>query len=284
VSAPLLTVLNFSGGHQSSWLLWEIILELVPRPPNFVVMRADPGMEDRRTYEYCNMMEVKCLIAGIEIHQAPGPNLYQDLVALPTTRPSRFDNPPYWTKDRKTGKRGMLKQKCTQIYKIAAMDRLIRRLLNEKHGISLVTRRPGNRIVEKWIGFTADEADRVEKCVSKQKYVYFDFPLHRRGLAKADTAELYRKHDVPEPPRSVCNACFANGVQTFKEMHDERPEDWAQAVAVDNAVRDLTFMGVNDEVFVSSTLLPLEELARRGFVIDDDGDEDGSCDSGHCFI
>lgn len=284
MAAPKLTVLNFSGGHQSSWLLWELLLGLQPIPENFVVLRADPGMENEQTYRYCNDMEVRCLRAGIEIHRVSGPSLYDDLVSLPTTRPSRFDNPPYWTKNRKTGKRGMLKQKCTQVYKIAPMDRAIRRLLHDKFGTSLVSRRIGTGTVEKWIGFTADEQERVNKCVSKQKYVTFRFPLHERGLKKEDTAALYKKHNVPEPPRSVCNACFANGVQTFKEMHDNRPSDWAQAVAVDEAVRDLGFMGVKDEVFVSGTLLPLAELARRGFLLDDDGDDDGSCDSGHCFL
>ena len=281
---PLMTVLNFSGGHQSSWLLWEIILGLVNKPSCFVVLRADPGMENENTYRYCADMEARCRAAGIEVHTAAGPNLYEDLVALPARRPSRFDNPPYWTKSKDTGKRGMLLQKCTQVYKIAAMDRFSRKLLHDKHGVSTVTKRIPAGAVEKWIGFAADEADRVAKCVSSQKYVSFRFPLAERNLTRNDIAALYKKYSVPEPPRSVCNACFANGVAAFKDMHDNRPRDWAQAVAVDNAVRDLSSIGVRDEVYVSSTLVPLVELAKRNFVIEDDGDEDGSCDSGHCFI
>ena len=44
-------------------------------------------------------------------------------------------------------------------------------------------------------------------------------------------------------------------------MHDERPDDWQQAVAVDNAVRDWRQIGVNDEVYVSKSLLPLEKVS-----------------------
>ncbi len=176
----------------------------------------------------------------------------------------------------------MLKQKCTRIYKIAAMDREIRKILFDVHGVSMKTRRPGRNIVEKWIGFDADEVARIQP--SSQKYVYFRYPLIELCVTHTMLLRFFAEYKVPEPPRSVCNACFANGVQTFKLMFYERPADWAQAVAVDDAVRDLSCIGVKDEVFVSNTLLPLRELARRNFVVDDDGDEDGSCDSGHCFI
>ena len=59
-------------------------------------------------------------------------------------------------------------------------------------------------------------------------------------------------------------------------MHEYRPEDWKQAVAVDKAVRDWKQIGVNDEVYVSKSLLPLEELAAQNFGADE-GEHDEWC-------
>lgn len=67
----------------------------------------------------------------------------------------------------------------------------------------------------------------------------------------------------------------------------ERPEDWEQAVRVDRSIRDMSAWGVDQTAFVSRTTMPLEELARRGFDVSgelEDDDDDYSCDSGFCFV
>lgn len=278
---PLLTVLNYSGGKQSSALLWMVLRGDLPRPESFLVLNANPGMENSGTYQYTDMMRVECARAGIEFITAPGPDLFYDLISVGTA--TRVDNPPYWTKSAK-GKQGRLKQKCTAFYKVAPMDRVIRRVLEERFGISQKSKRLPEGCVEKWIGFTLDEVSRMKP--SSQKYVQFTYPLIDLGMGNEATLRYLTDNDLPVPPRSVCNACFANGLQTFKEMHDNRPADWAQAVLVDEAVRDLSGVGVGDPVFVSKTMIPLRELAERGFDLSDETeDADGfSCDSGHCFV
>lgn len=75
--------------------------------------------------------------------------------------------------------------------------------------------------------------------------------------------------------------------ENFKKMHDERPDEfWNQAVAVDDAIRDLFCVGVKDECFVSSTLIPLRTLAELDFILPDSAREeaDQRCHSGHCFV
>lgn len=276
---PLLTVLNFSGGKQSSALLWMVLLGELPKPDNFIVLNANPGMENSGTYEYVSMMFTKCRNAGIDAWTVEGPDLYEDLLELPHTNRTRIDNPPFWTKDGR-GKLGRLMQCCTKHYKIAPMDRAIRIVLEERFGISRKSSHLGEGIVEKWIGFAADETSRVKPPA--QKYVRFRYPLIEMGMTTEDVAKFFDENNLPVPPRSVCNACFANNVAYFKEMHDNRPGDWAQAVAVDNAIRDMTKFGVKYEAFVSKTLLPLEELAARNFQVED-ADEEGGCHSGYCF-
>lgn len=279
--APLLTVLNYSGGRQSACILWMVLLGDIKRPEQFVVLNADPGMENSATYAYNRDMFDLCKAEGIEAITAPGPSLYEDLVTLGTGDKTRIDNPPYWTQ-AENGKRGRLMQKCTAVYKIAPMDRVLRQLLHERFGISLVTRRPGIGIVEKWIGFAFDEVYRMKP--SSQQYINFAYPLIDLKLDRDAVNAYYTANGLPMPPRSVCNACFANGLETLREMHDNRPDDWQQAVRVDRAVRSLVQIGVKEPVFVSNTLLPLEQLAAQNFVLGDEKDQDNySCDSGYCF-
>lgn len=119
------------------------------------------------------------------------------------------------------------------------------------------------------------------------KYIYYDYPLIDRHFKKADIAAYFKINGLQLPPRSVCNACYANDVAHFKKMCDERPDEfWGEAVLVDDAIRDLTQIGIRDECFVSSTLIPLRTLAEFNFVLPPKviEESDQLCHSGHCFV
>lgn len=274
-----LTVLSFSGGTGSGCIAEMVLNGDLKVDGPFIAVSADPGMEDERTYRYLNYMSRRFADAGIE-HITVRRNLYQELLDLKTSGATRFDLPPYWTKNRKTGKRGRLLQLCTQQYKIAPMDAAIRDYLHTEFGISRVSRRLGNNVVRKFIGFSRDEALRVKEA--KQKYVYFQYPLIALGMTKTDIKEYYNARLLAMPPRSVCSACFANDLAYFKSMYLDRPANWAQAVRIDDEVRDLSQVGVRDEVYVSSSLIPLRDLPARDFK-SDRKEPDKECHSGYCF-
>ncbi len=181
---------------------------LIERPKNLVVINSDPGMEDERTYAYVAKTAARCAEAGIDFIRADGPNLYEDILALKKSGKTRFDTPPFWTKNRETGKRGALLQNCTTHYKIAPMRRALRKWLHEKHGINRGTKHLPT--IEQWIGFSADEADRVKE--SDVKYIQLRFPLIEQGMTKARIEGWFLQNGVPRPPRSVCAGCFANGL------------------------------------------------------------------------
>lgn len=267
---PDLTVLNFSGGTGSSFLL-ELVLagELQPDSP-LVVLCADPGMENPATYRHIDLMEERCRDAGVDFRKTEAAtSLMHDLLTFKERGLTRLDNPPYWTRDPATGKRGKLKQGCTQHYKIAPMDREVRRALHE-HYPDVARYRPKSRsvgydVVEKWIGFSDEERGRNKDA--RQKYAYFRYPLQELGLTKADIHRISLERGYPIPPRSVCNACFANGLDHLQWLHETNPAAWQQAVAVDNAVRDMRQLGVHQEVYVSPTLIPLWILPLVGFSV-----------------
>ncbi len=198
---PLLTVLNYSGGRQSSCLLWLVLRGEIEVPEHFIVMNADPGMENSETYQYNEMMFGECAKAGITAITAEGPDLYRDLVGLGESGMTRIDNPPYWTKDEQ-GKQGKLMQKCTRHYKIAPMDRAIRIVLEERFDIGRRSSQMGPGIVEKWIGFAWDEIFRLKD--SMQKYITFRYPLIDMRWTREDVRAFFGERGLPLPPRSVC--------------------------------------------------------------------------------
>lgn len=280
---PKLTVLAFSAGKQSSALLWMVLRGEIPRPLHFIVLNADPGMEDKRSYPYVDMMEQKCKEASIPFIKVKR-NLYQELMDLKKSGKKRFDTPPFWTKNRETGKIGRLIQTCTLAYKIVPMDQAMRKYMEEHLGIPRNRKRLGNNVVCKWIGFSFDEQDRIKQ--QKRKYIYHEYPLIDLGYDKKDVDLYFVDRLLPVPPRSVCNACFANDLAYLKEMYEQRQDDWAKAVEIDDEVRDLTCIGIRDECYVFSGCIPLRNLAGQHFQLGVGVKEqaDQRCSSGHCFL
>lgn len=281
--SPILTSLSYSGGEQSHGLLEMVLRGHVQRPHNFVVLNADPGMEDSRSYEFVAEAKRRCAEAGIPFVTAKGPNLYSDILMLPFMESTRLDNPPYWVK-KPNGKIGRLKQKCTGAYKIAPMQRERRKLLNQMCGISLVTKRIPP--VEVWVGFAADESNRItaKKTAKGPKYIKIRYPLVEAGITKAKMVGYYFDHNISRPPRSVCIACFANGLAYLEDMYRNRPNDWDRLVIIDEAVRDLSQIGIKGEVYVSSTCIPIKDLPKLGFKQKDADYREHRCNSGVCFI
>lgn len=278
---PFLTVLNYSGGSQSSYLLKLVLEGKIERPFRFVVMQADPGMEQEGSIWTVLKYRQKCREQGIDIITATGPSLFNDLVSLPSTGARRIDNPPFWTRN-KDGTRGRLRQKCTDHYKIAPMDRAVRQYLKNKYGIrGGSSLRPG--LVQKWIGFAADEWHRCSD--SSTAYVTFRFPLIELGLTKQQVVEGFGQFQEESPDRSVCSACPWNGLNFFKKMYDERPLNWAQAVEVDNSLEGWPKIGVAEsECFVSSSLIRLRDLPSMNFGAEDPDMTEHHCNSGVCFL
>lgn len=277
---PKLIQLAYSGGKASECLLWMILKGDIIPPCKLIVTCANPGMEHPMTHIHTQAMEERCKDAGIPFLRT-NENLYEGLLNAKKTGAKRFDFPAFFTKNRETGKVGMMIQCCTKQFKIAPMDRLARHWMWANLGISKMSRRIGDKILQKWIGFTYDEWHRIKdhEC---PKYVCFDYPLVSAKITNNDVLEYFRKHSLITPPRSVCNACFANNSDYFKELHDNWPTAWAQAVAVDEEIRDLSQFGMRDECFVYAGCIPLKELALKGFP--NLAKAEKKCHTGHCFI
>lgn len=274
--------LAYSGGKASEAILWMVLRgEIVPEA-KLIVTCANPGMEHPLTHVHTQAMEVRCKAAGIPFLRTHE-NLYEGLIGAKASGRTRFDFPAFFTKNKTTGKIGKMTQRCTKEYKIAPMDRLARHWMDANLGISKKSKRIGEKILCKWIGFSWDEVHRIREheCA---KYVCFDYPLANRKITNPMLLDYYAKNNLVCPPRSVCSGCFANDAAYFKELHDNWPTAWAQAVAVDESIRDLSQFGMQDECYVHASCVPLTELAKAGFPEKKKKDDNQTCFTGHCFI
>lgn len=278
--SAFITVLSHSGGAQSQWLLEMVLRGEIEKPLRFVVLNADPGMEDSRTYHFVRESRRRCQAAGIDYITASGPNLWVDIVNSISNGATRIDNPPFWVK-KPDGSRGKLTQKCTAHYKIAPMDRALRKYLLQKHNIGCPELRPG--LVEKWIGFASDEWHRCSD--SAQQYITLRYPFVERKMDRTHIEGRYLKTGTTKPPRSVCAACFSNGLDYYKEMFLNRPEDWLMAVDIDNAVESWHERGITEyPVFVSASLTRLRDMPAINFGADREDMTEHHCNSGVCFL
>lgn len=280
IQRPWASFLSYSAGTGSEGILRMVLRGEIERPRNFGVVNADPGMENSLTYPVVARAEEDCLKAGIPFLRTSR-SLYDEFLALKASGAKRFDTPPLWTKDRETGKRGQLLQGCTQAYKIAGMYRAVREWMAATLQVPADRTDLGTDAIEMWIGFTSDEWHRIKE--DKREYAGMRYPFVERQITREKLIGWYLRTGTPMPPRSVCNACFANDVAMLKDMHDNRPSDWFQAVQFDEAARDLRCIGVRDECYVSWTLIPLAQLAAMGFPEIDGEREAMKCHSGHCF-
>ena len=277
----LLTVLNFSGGKQSSCILWMVLRGDLPRPVPFIVLTADPGMEDSRTYEYVAMMQGLCKEAGIEAYTVPGPNLYEDLISYRERGVSWMDHPAYWVL-KEDGSVGRMRQQCTKAYKVKPMDRFLRGWMEENLGIRRKATPPAHCVV-KWIGFSYNETCRIKP--SRERYIRFEYPLVDTLMADDDVLAYFEDNGLPVPPRSVCTACFANTPRYFRDMMHERPQDWERTCLVDDYIRCMRAIQITQgDVFITKDCVPLREMPTSLFL--DLPEEEGPgemCESGYCF-
>ena len=117
--------------------------------------------------------------------------------------------------------RGMLPRQCTYDWKIRPIRKWLR------------AHRPGS--VELWIGITLDEIQRakpsrVKYLTHRWPYLEGENPLRRSGVAR-----WLEARGLEIPPRSACYFCPFHSDAGWRAV--KATEDWARAIAVDEAIR-----------------------------------------------
>ena len=139
---------------------------------------------------------------------------------------------------------GMSNRQCTDHWK--------------KHPIRrwLQANRNGEQ-VEQWLGISLDEFQRMRQ--SDVKYIANRYPLIEKRMTRADCVKWLQEHDLEVPPKSACTFCPFHSNAEWRRIK-ATPQDWAEAVEVDRAVRKEY---PPHDLFLHSSRKPLEEVDLR---------------------
>lgn len=274
-SAIRLRALSLGAGVQSTTLaLMAAHGEIGPMPDCAVF--ADTGWEPQAVYNHLEWL-MSGNVLPFPVHIVSAGNIRDDLIgagdgkrwaSIPafakTVTPAGAVVPVYDEDDdgelieigsrataRETVSIGMIRRQCTTDYKIVP----IRRKVRELAGLTR-KRSPGHPVVEQWIGISCDEIVRAKP--SFEPWQVKRFPLIEKRMSRRDCLAWLRRNGYPDPPKSACVGCPFHDNARWRFMRDHDLAAWADAIEVDQALRN-GVRGIRGEVFLHRSCVALEE-------------------------
>jgi hypothetical protein len=150
------------------------------------------------------------------------------------------------------GRRGMGAQQCTNKHKIEPMRAKIRELLGVRKGAWVRSH------AELWIGISLDEMTRMKDA--REVWLTHRWPLIERHMNRNDCLRWFERHYPGRTlAKSSCVGCPFHSTPLWRELRETDPAAFADAVAVDAAIRDAR-PGVQQ--FMHRRCLPLAEAVE----------------------
>jgi hypothetical protein len=253
----------FCGGGTQSCAIGALIVQgELPKPD--VALIADTGRECATTWEYLNTVLNPALSkVGVEIERVSAAEFGYGGTEL-FSKTDELLMPVYSTQT--AGEVGKLKAFCNRWWKLDSM----RVYLSRVHGITRSKYRS-------WIGFSLDEQRRYFRMMDGEEFKkgLIWFPLVERRLRRHHSIELVKKMGWPEPPRSRCFMCPNQSDAEWREVRDNRPHEFAEAVKIDREIRQR-----DPHAWLHRTAVPLDQAD----LTEADDLFNRACDSGACFI
>jgi len=259
-----LDILSLGVGWQSSALYFMSALGELPRIDYAIV--SDVGGEPKTFHWYLKfMLQWQKENNGPEIIVTNSKNLEKDLLNNTNSDGNRFSSIPAFTKND-DGSTGMLRRQCTGEYKIEQVDKAIRNI----YGLKPRARNIPTRI---WKGITADELVRIDKPGDKWKtlvYPFCGYELNSTDKPKQlafgkimhrnELPSWFRLHNLPLPSKSSCKFCPYHSDTNWLDLKTNAPDDFADAVKIDYAIRNSTEKGINNPIYLHRSLKPLDQV------------------------
>jgi hypothetical protein len=239
-------LLSLGGGVQSTTLLYMSLLGELPRLDG--VIFADTGWEPTAVYTQAAKLKADCEAAGVPFYLVSEGHIRDD--ALESS--SRFASMPLYVRNQ-DGTSSMIRRQCTSEYKIKPINRKVRELLGGK------TR--GKR-VDQWLGISMEERLRMRD--SRVSYIRLVYPLVEKRMRRYDCLRWLEARGFPAPPKSACIGCPFHSDAQWRDLKRNHPQDFADAVAFDDAIRNgnvrLGKAALRGQAYLHRSLKPLLEV------------------------
>ena len=257
---PALRVLSLGVGLQSTTLLLMSQHDELPRLD--AAFFADTEAEPVAVYE---TLEWVTAVVDIPIYRVSAGNL--GAAVLDTAHrgalgqhltAGHVGQPPFWVKnapnkDYATAvSGGALWRKCTADYKIIPIRRKIRELL----GVKPIGRLRQGVWVEQWIGFSREELGRT--FCSDVQWITNTFPLILpKQMTRRDCEQWLTGHGYPIPPKSSCTFCPFHSNAYWRDMRENRPNEWTATVDFERQLHAGKLPGVRGTPYLHKSMVPL---------------------------
>jgi hypothetical protein len=232
-----ITILSLGAGVQSTTVLLMADRGEIERPVEAIF--ADTGWEPAAVYAHLDWLRANVSIPIVTVSAG---NLRGDALAS-----NSLAWMPMFVKNADGGD-GMLRRQCTTNYKIAPIRRRVRELMAE-HGVK--------RAVQQF-GISLEEAVKRMRT-SDVKYLDHSYPLVDRRMTRDDCKLWLVRNGYPVPPKSSCVGCPLHNSAHWADMKRNRPDEWADAVAFDEGIRDRR--GKFGGVYLHRQRIPLRLVA-----------------------
>jgi hypothetical protein len=244
---PRLRILSLGAGVQSTTLaLMYSRGELGPMPDAAIF--ADTEWERREVYEHLDRLERKL---SFPIFRVRAGNIRQDIETTASSRTGRFASVP-WFLRMPDGTIGMGRRQCTAHYKLEPIRKKVRELLGLPHPKPVP---PG--ACELLIGISTDEAMRAKP--SSVGYITNRHPLLDAGMSRSD-CRRYLQERQEGAPKSACIGCPFHSNDMWRDLRDNSPDEWRDAVLMDRAIRNAgSLRGIRGQQFMHRSCVPLDQ-------------------------
>lgn len=238
--------LSLGAGVQSSTVALLIAHGEVPMVDAAIF--ADTQWEPQGVYQWLDWLETQL---PYPVHRVTAGSIRDSILQKQNTTGGRVASIP-WHMQMPDGSHSMGRRQCTNEYKLQPLIKAKRQLLGYQ---------PRQRIpvgsCETLIGISTDEASRMKD--SREVWNRNVFPLIDLGMSRTDCLAWMQRHGYPQPPKSSCIGCPFHSDREWRRIRDEDPDAWADAVALDEVIRQ-PVRGIKGQQFMHRRLLPLAQV------------------------
>lgn len=240
--------LSLGAGVQSSTLaLMYALGELEPMPKAAIF--ADTQAEPASVYKWLDWLEEQL---PFPVHRVTKGNIQTHILT------KKRSSLPLYTIDE-DGKHGVLRRGCTYDFKIVPLLKTQRKLAGVPRGYK-------EPFLVSVIGISLDEFQRMKP--SREPWCVNRWPLLEKRIRRADCLAWMDSHGYPEPPRSACRWCPFKRNEEWRRLQKDEPEEFAEAVEFDKALREKKKWPDNmrSSVYLHKDRKPLSEIDFRSEV------------------
>lgn len=239
----MIRILSLGAGVQSSTVALMMARGVI-EPAQHAIF-SDVGAEPASVYRWLDWLEKQL---PFPVHRVSNGNLRESVMVRVQRLKTGSGGPPFFTAPD-----GMLPRQCTRDFKLVPIERQIRALL----GLAKGKRGPKDVVAESVIGISYDESIRMKP--SRLRFVRNVFPLVDMRMTRWHCIEWMRANGYPKPPRSACTFCPYRSDDEWMRMQTEEPEAFADAVAIDEAIR-AGYVRTKAELYVHDSRRPLSQV------------------------